>query len=195
MRDLIEEIAESNLPTEFGEFKVVAFKTKDKLNHVALVKGDVSGKSNVLVRIHSECLTGDTFHSLRCDCGKQLTSALSIIQKEGGILLYLRQEGRGIGLFNKIKAYVLQEEGMDTVEANEQLGFCADQREYTVGAAILKKLGVKSIKLLTNNPKKIRGLEKFGIKITGRVPLVVEPNKFNKEYLDTKKEKLGHMIE
>jgi len=194
MGKIVLDKVSAKLPTKFGEFRIFAFETADKLNHVALVKGDVS-KENVLVRVHSECLTGDALHSLKCDCGQQLDAALSQISKEGGILLYLRQEGRGIGLFNKIKAYKLQEEGMDTVEANEKLGFKADQRDYTIGAALLKELGVKSISIMTNNPRKIHGLEDYGIKITGRVPLLMKPTKFDKKYLSTKKEKLGHIME
>ena len=189
--------AEATLPTRYyGKFKIVAFETSDKLHHVAMVKGDVTGKKNVLVRIHSECLSGDVFHSLKCDCGEQLEAALKKIDEEGeGVLLYLRQEGRGIGLFNKIKAYQLQEQGRDTVEANEELGFKADQRDYTIGAAILKELGLSTIRLMTNNPKKVNGLKEFGLEITERVPVIIQSNEYNKKYLDTKKEKLGHMIE
>jgi 3,4-dihydroxy 2-butanone 4-phosphate synthase / GTP cyclohydrolase II len=196
MENIIEECAESHLPTKFGEFKVIAFKTHDSLHHIALVMGDVKEKEDVLVRVHSECLTGDVFHSLKCDCGEQLETALETISKEGvGVLLYLRQEGRGIGLLNKIKAYHLQEEGMDTVEANEKLGFKADHRDYTIGAAIFKKLGLSSIRLMTNNPKKVEGLKEFGITITQRVPLVIKSNIHNQKYLKTKKDKLGHMME
>jgi 3,4-dihydroxy 2-butanone 4-phosphate synthase/GTP cyclohydrolase II len=196
MEDLIQETAAAKLPTDYGNFKVVAFKTKDNASHVALIKGDIKGEKDILVRVHSECITGDLFHSLKCDCGCQLESAMRMIEKEGkGAILYLRQEGRGIGLFNKIKAYQLQEQGMDTVEANEKLGFKADQRDYTIGAAILKELGLSTIRLLTNNPTKITGLEKYGIEIKERVPLVMKCTEHNKKYINTKKEKLGHMIE
>ena len=197
MEKFIEDSTEASLPTRYyGEFKIKAFKTKDKLHHVALIKGEVKEKNDILVRIHSECLSGDVFHSLKCDCGEQLEAALKKIDEEGvGVLIYLRQEGRGIGLFNKVKAYHLQEQGRDTVEANIELGFKADQRDYTIGAAILKELGLSTIRLMTNNPKKIQGLEEFGIKIVRRVPLVIESNEHNKKYLNTKKEKLGHMIE
>jgi len=188
---------EATLPTSYyGTWKIHAYKTLDKLHHVAIVKGEVKDKENVLVRVHSECLTGDVLHSQRCDCGEQLERAMKTIDKEGrGIILYLRHEGRGIGLFNKIKAYQLQEQGMDTVEANEALGFKADSRDYSVGVAMLMDLKVKSIRLMTNNPRKINGLEKSGIKVVDRVPIVMEPQKNNKYYLDTKKVKLGHMID
>ncbi|MBD3164724.1 GTP cyclohydrolase II [Candidatus Woesearchaeota archaeon] len=197
MKDIIKETIESEIPTRYyGTFRIRGFRTKDNLHHVALVKGDVKAKEDVIVRIHSECLTGDVFHSLKCDCGEQLEAALKRIDKEGmGVLIYLRQEGRGIGLFNKIKAYELQEQGMDTVEANQKLGFKADQRDYTLGAAILKELGLSTIRLMTNNPKKIEGLEKYGIKIRERLPLVIKCNKYNEKYLCTKKTKLGHLIE
>jgi 3,4-dihydroxy 2-butanone 4-phosphate synthase/GTP cyclohydrolase II len=196
MENIIEETTAASLPTKLGDFRIYAFKTKDGQSHAALVRGEVKGKKDVLVRIHSECLTGDVFHSLKCDCGEQLDTAMKTIKKEGrGIILYLRQEGRGIGLFNKIKAYNLQEKGMDTVEANIKLGFKADQRDYTVGATILKELGLSSIRLITNNPRKIERLEKYGLEIVERVPLIIKSNKYNKKYLDTKKSKLGHLIE
>jgi 3,4-dihydroxy 2-butanone 4-phosphate synthase/GTP cyclohydrolase II len=196
MDKVILDKAEANLPTEFGEFKVVAFKTRDGLSHAALVYGEVNGRNDVLVRIHSECLTGDVMHSLKCDCGNQFNTAQRMIKENGsGVIVYLRQEGRGIGLFNKIKAYALQDKGEDTVDANIKLEFKADQRDYTIGAAILKELGLSSIKLITNNPRKIEGLEKYGIKITGRVPLVIKTNKHNEFYLETKKERLGHIFE
>jgi len=184
----------ANLPTEYGDFKAVVYECSKGLHHIALIKGDIKDK-DVLVRVHSECLTGDVFHSQRCDCKQQLDKALKLISKEGGVLLYLRQEGRGIGLLNKIKAYDLQDKGMDTVEANEKLGFKADVRDYTVGVQILSDLGVKRMRLMTNNPKKIEGLEKYGIKIVERIPLVIKPTTTNKKYLEAKKEKLGHDLE
>ncbi|MEO0246563.1 MAG: bifunctional 3,4-dihydroxy-2-butanone-4-phosphate synthase/GTP cyclohydrolase II [candidate division WOR-3 bacterium] len=194
---LIEKVAEADLPTKWGHFKIIGYK--DKLTgevHVALVKGDVYGKENVLVRVHSECLTGDTFGSFRCDCGDQLHSAMEKINSEGlGVLLYMRQEGRGIGLENKLKAYELQDGGLDTVEANERLGLPADLRDYGIGAQILVDLGLTTIRLMTNNPKKIVGLEGFGLKIVDRVPIVVKPRPENLRYLKIKKEKLGHLFD
>jgi 3,4-dihydroxy 2-butanone 4-phosphate synthase/GTP cyclohydrolase II len=167
----------------------------DDKHHVALVKGEVDGKEDVLVRVHSECLTGDVFHSLRCDCGEQLESALSMIEREGqGVLLYLAQEGRGIGLLNKLRAYKLQEEGLDTVDANLQLGLPADLRDYGIGAQILVDLGLTSIRILTNNPKKIRGLEGYGLSVSAQVPIEHVPNPHNEAYLRAKKERMGHTL-
>jgi 3,4-dihydroxy 2-butanone 4-phosphate synthase/GTP cyclohydrolase II len=185
---LVEKIVEVNLPTEFGQFQAHAYRNtleeEDCRTHIALVRGDISSVSDVLVRVHSECLTGDVFGSLRCDCGPQLHAALAMIEKEGvGVLLYMRQEGRGIGIANKLKAYKLQEEGMDTVDANIALGYAPDLRDYGIGAQILMDLGLKKIRLLTNNPQKIIGLEGYGIQIVNRVPLVIEPNEFNKGYM------------
>jgi 3,4-dihydroxy 2-butanone 4-phosphate synthase/GTP cyclohydrolase II len=187
--------AEANLPTEYGDFRMVGFVNKlNGEHHVALVKGTIDPNDEVLVRVHSECLTGDAFHSLKCDCGEQLEAALQNIEKEGkGILLYLRQEGRGIGLINKIKAYKLQEEGMDTEEANIALGFPADMRDYGIGAQILSELKVRKIRLMTNNPKKLVGLGGHGIEIVERVPIIIETNKHNQKYFETKKEKMGHL--
>jgi 3,4-dihydroxy 2-butanone 4-phosphate synthase/GTP cyclohydrolase II len=194
---LIERVAEAVLPTAFGEFTAVGYRSLvDGKHHVAMVKGDVAGEQDVLVRMHSECLTGDVFHSLRCDCGQQLESALAMIEREGrGVLVYLAQEGRGIGLLNKLKAYKLQEEnGLDTVEANVALGLPVDLRDYGIGAQILTNLGLSSIRILTNNPKKIIGLEGYGLSVSEQLPIQVIANPHNEGYLRTKQERLGHAI-
>jgi 3,4-dihydroxy 2-butanone 4-phosphate synthase/GTP cyclohydrolase II len=193
---LVERVVATAMPTGFGEFTVYGYRSLvDEKHHVAMVKGDVAGKEDVLVRVHSECLTGDVFHSLRCDCGEQLESALSMIEAEGeGVLLYLAQEGRGIGLLNKLKAYKLQEEGFDTVDANLKLGLPADLRDYGIGAQILVDLGLSSIRILTNNPKKIRGLEGYGLSVTAQVPIVHASNPHNEDYLRTKAERMGHTL-
>lgn len=193
---LVKREVEVMLPTEFGNFRAVAYSNEvDQKEHVALVKGVIDPDRPTLVRVHSECLTGDVFHSHRCDCGPQLAAALSQIEREGnGVLLYMRQEGRGIGLINKLKAYKLQEEGLDTVEANERLGFPPDLREYGIGAQILKDLGVGKIKLMTNNPRKIAGLSGYDLEVVERVPIQMQANENNERYLATKKNKLGHLL-
>jgi len=193
---LIERIVSTGLPTAYGEFSAVGYRSLiDDKHHVAMVKGDVEGKADVLVRVHSECLTGDVFHSLRCDCGAQLAAALAMIEREGeGVLLYLSQEGRGIGLLNKLRAYKLQENGLDTVEANLQLGLPADLRDYGIGAQILGDLGLSSIRILTNNPKKIVGLEGYGLSVSEQVPIETVPNPHNEEYLRAKRERMGHTL-
>ena len=193
---LVSIAAETKLPTKYGDFRIIIFKNEvDHKEHLMIVKGDVRGKSDVLMRIHSECLTGDVFGSHRCDCGEQLENALRSIEEQGeGIVIYMRQEGRGIGLTNKIKAYTLQDEGYDTVEANVKLGFPPDMREYSLAAQMLRELDVKSVKLLTNNPEKKEDLERWGITVTKRVPIVIKANSINAKYLNTKKEKMRHML-
>jgi 3,4-dihydroxy 2-butanone 4-phosphate synthase/GTP cyclohydrolase II len=193
---LVERTTSVRLPTAYGEFTAVAFRELlTGKHHIALVKGNVAGAEDVLVRVHSECLTGDVFHSLRCDCGEQLERALERIgAEERGVLLYMTQEGRGIGLLNKLKAYELQENGLDTVEANLELGFPPDMREYGIGSQILADLGLSSIRILTNNPRKITGIEAFGLKVVEQVPIEVPPNAENQRYLDAKREKLGHRL-
>jgi 3,4-dihydroxy 2-butanone 4-phosphate synthase/GTP cyclohydrolase II len=193
---LVKRAAAASLPTEHGEFRVIAYESGiDGETHVALVNGEIGDGENVLVRVHSKCLTGDVFHSARCDCGPQLDAAMQRIAEEGrGVLLYLNQEGRGIGLANKIRAYELQDQGLDTVEANERLGFQADQRDYGIGVQILKDLGVKSMRLLSNNPRKLVGLEGYGLSVAEWLPLEIPASEFTKRYLTTKKLKLGHKL-
>jgi 3,4-dihydroxy 2-butanone 4-phosphate synthase/GTP cyclohydrolase II len=193
---LVERVVATKLPTSFGDFVAYGYRSLvDNKHHVALVKGQVEGEQDVLVRVHSECLTGDVFHSLRCDCGEQLESALSMIEREGqGVLLYLSQEGRGIGLLNKLRAYKLQEEGLDTVDANLRLGLPADLRDYGIGAQILSDLGLTSIRILTNNPKKISGLAGYGLSVADQIPIQHEPNPHNEGYLNAKRERLGHTL-
>jgi len=194
---LVHRVAEAKLPTKYGEFTVVAYRsTVDTDEHVALVRGEVSNHKPMLVRVHSECLTGDVFGSLRCDCGEQIALAMKKIAEEGrGVFLYMRQEGRGIGFHNKVKAYALQDKGLDTVEANIALGFPPDLRDYGIGAQILADLGLHKIRLLTNNPKKVIGLESYGLEILDTVPLIVPPTPYNRKYLEVKKQKLGHLLE
>jgi len=194
---LVERVAESRLPTQHGEFTAIAYRsTIDADEHVAMVKGDVNTEEPVLVRVHSQCLTGDTFGSLRCDCGEQIEKSLQMISEEGrGVFLYMRQEGRGIGLHNKLKAYQLQDNGLDTVEANQELGFPADLRWYGIGAQILVDLGVRNMRLITNNPKKVVGLESYGLHLVERVPIIIPPNAENERYLSTKRTKLGHFLD
>jgi 3,4-dihydroxy 2-butanone 4-phosphate synthase/GTP cyclohydrolase II len=193
---LIERVVSTRLPTAFGDFVAVGYRSLvDNKHHVALVKGEVEGVGDVLVRVHSECLTGDVFHSLRCDCGEQLESALSMIEQEGrGVLLYLSQEGRGIGLLNKLRAYKLQEEGLDTVDANLRLGLPADLRDYGIGAQILSDLGLTSIRILTNNPKKISGMAGYGLSVTDQIPIQHVANPHNEAYLRAKRDRLGHTL-
>ena len=196
---LIEKIITVKMPTIWGEFEARSYRSlledKEDNVHIALTKGNISGEEPVLVRVHSECLTGDVFGSLRCDCGNQLHEAMKMIDSEGaGVLLYMRQEGRGIGISDKLKAYKLQEEGLDTVEANIALGWEPDLRDYGIGAQILFDLGVRRLRLLTNNPRKLIGLQGYGLEITERVPLIIESNCYNRFYLDTKEHKLGHML-
>jgi 3,4-dihydroxy 2-butanone 4-phosphate synthase / GTP cyclohydrolase II len=193
---LVERVVATSLPTAFGEFVAVGYRSLvDNKHHVALVKGDVEGEEDILIRVHSECLTGDVFHSLRCDCGEQLESALAMIEREGsGVLLYLSQEGRGIGLLNKLRAYKLQEQGLDTVDANLRLGLPADLRDYGIGAQILVDLGLSSIRILTNNPKKISGLAGYGLSVTDQIPIQHLANPHNEAYLRAKAERLGHTL-
>lgn len=193
---LVERITSVNLPTSWGDFRLHLYHSQiDGREHLALVKGDVSGEKNVMVRVHSSCLTGDVLGSCRCDCGAQLHTAMQMVDREGkGVVLYMNQEGRGIGLINKLKAYALQDGGLDTVEANEQLGFQADLRDYGVGAQILVDLGLTSIRLMTNNPRKVIGLKGYGLEIIDRIPLEINPDKHNRFYLETKRDKLGHLL-
>jgi len=193
---LILRVAEAKLPTRYGDFHAIAYKSAiDPDEHVALVKGELNGDKPVLVRVHSECLTGDVFHSMRCDCGEQIDLAMKAIAEEGrGVFLYMRQEGRGIGLHNKIRAYALQDQGLDTVEANEALGFGSDLRDYGIGAQILADLGVHKLRLLTNNPRKVIGLEGYGLEVVETVPIICKPNPQNVRYLETKRKKMGHLL-
>jgi len=195
---LVEKVAETIIPTPYGgDFRGIVYRSKvNDTEHLAMVKGEIDPEEKILVRVHSECLTGDVFHSLRCDCGEQLIRAMEMIGEEGkGALVYMHQEGRGIGLSNKIRAYALQEKGKDTVEANEALGFKADLRDYGIGAQILKHMGIRKIRLMTNNPKKIIGLEGYGLEVVERVPIIIKANRRNIEYLRTKQNKLGHLLD
>ena len=194
---LVHRVTEAKLPTKYGEFTAIAYKSDiDSDEHLALVMGDISTEEPVLVRVHSECVTGDVFNSLRCDCGEQIALAMQSIAKEGrGVFLYMRQEGRGIGFHNKIRAYALQDKGLDTVEANLSLGFAPDLRDYGVGAQILAELGLHGIRLLTNNPKKVVGLEGYGLKVVETIPIITSPNPYNRDYLETKQKKLGQLLE
>ncbi len=194
---LVERVTETKLPTRYGDFIAIAYKSDiDPAEHVALVMGDLSGEEPVLVRVHSECLTGDVFGSMRCDCGEQLDLAMKRIADEGrGVLLYMRQEGRGIGFHNKLRAYALQDNGLDTVEANVSLGFAPDLRDYGIGAQILVDLGLKEIRFLTNNPKKIIGFQGYGLEVVEQIPIIAKPNPYNIDYLETKKNKMGHLLE
>lgn len=193
---IIERGAEADLPTQWGDFKIIAYRQKSNgLDHMALVKGEWAEDEPILVRMHSSCATGDILGSCRCDCGPQLHKAMEMVEKAGkGVIVYLNQEGRGIGLFNKIKAYKLQDEGLDTVEANLKLGFKADERDYGVGASILHDLGVRNVRLMTNNPQKRAGLEGYGIRIVENVPIVIAPNPHNRHYLETKEKNMGHTL-
>ena len=193
---LVRRVAEARLPTDLGEFKIIAYSNEvDRAEHVALVHGEVEGRDNVLVRMHSKCLTGDVFGSTRCDCGFQLHEALRLIAEEGeGVIVYLDQEGRGIGLMNKLRAYELQDGGADTVQANKRLGFRADLRNYGIGAQILRDLGLSTIRYMTNNPRKLVGLDGYGLHITERIPLITAPTDDNRAYLEVKRDQLGHII-
>jgi 3,4-dihydroxy 2-butanone 4-phosphate synthase/GTP cyclohydrolase II len=193
---LVHRVAEARIPTEFGEFTIIGYRNDvDRAEHIALVYGEVAGQPDVLVRMHSKCLTGDVFGSQRCDCGVQLHRAMELVAQEGrGVVVYLDQEGRGIGLLNKIRAYALQDAGADTVQANERLGFAPDLRNYGIGAQILRDLGLSSIRVMTNNPRKLVGLEGYGLQITARVPLIADPNRENRGYLQVKRDKLGHLL-
>jgi len=196
-RVCVRVVAVADLPTRFGDFRIVGFwNNRDGKEHVAMVRGDVVGHTDVAVRLHSECLTGDVMGSLRCDCRDQLTEGLrALLREPRGVLLYLRQEGRGIGLINKIRAYALQQRGLDTVEANRALGFRDDERDYAVAAHMLRSLGIRSVRLITNNPEKIRQLEQHGVAVAGRIAHVIPPNEYNRFYLETKARRSGHMID